>query len=433
MALKLNKTITVIGILAILVLSGALGYLIWRTNQPEPLASTDSEAASGLCGDADYVIDVSKVVCGDGCFKGSPVSLCPPKQTFTLPVPAKGTFTVKGIVGRGHCDANGKNCQCQDNEEFYIVLAGKKGKVAKDDHLGTSGCGVTTVVQELGKFDLEVKSYSVQMISAAPKCANKGDYPANSVNLNKICLYAVPVCGDGTKNGTEACDPAATPTGCNTGEKCLDDCTCAAVLKGELSLSKKVIESCIDEGTANPKANLTYTITVTNGGTGIANISSMVDSLDPKVLSAGLTPSDISDGGIYSSGSINWPFTEASPITVNAGETRTYTYKLLVDKSNFGTYENRVTLLQSSGGDEVAGVELTANATVTADCELTTTPPVVPQTGIFDSTLGRIGAGLALVIFGGIVYSIPNRVLVVKEDGDRYKYRGRFEKKVANR
>ncbi|MBP6976605.1 hypothetical protein KBB42_03370, partial [Candidatus Dojkabacteria bacterium] len=213
MALKIGKTTTIFGILTVVILSATLGYLIWRVNQPEPLASTDSEAASGLCADADYVVAVDKVVCGDGCFKGSPVSLCPPKQTFSITVPKAGKFNVKGVVGRGHCDANGKNCQCQDNEEFYIVLAGKKGLVAKDDHKGTSGCGVTTIVQELGKFTLEAKSYTVQMLSAAPKCANKGDYPANSVNLNKICLYAEPVCGDGTVNGTESCDPQATPTG----------------------------------------------------------------------------------------------------------------------------------------------------------------------------------------------------------------------------
>lgn len=424
MALKIGKTTTIFGILTVVILSGTLGYLIWRVNQPEPLASTDSEAASGLCADADYVVAVDKVVCGDGCFKGSPVSLCPPKQTFSITVPKAGKYNVKGVVGRGHCDANGKNCQCQDNEEFYIVLAGKKGLVAKDDHKGTSGCGVTTIVQELGKFTLEAKSYTVQMLSAAPKCANKGDYPANSVNLNKICLYAEPVCGDGTVNGTESCDPQATPTGCNAGYKCLDDCTCAAVAEGELDLSKRVAESCKDDGSAE----LTYTITVANYGGGVGYISSMTDKLDDKVVSLGLTPMNISEGGIYSSGSINWGFADTGSNVINGGETKTFTYKISLNKSQYGTYSNTVTLKYSDieGG---AIKEKTADATIKVDC----VEDVVPQTGIFDNTLGRIAVGIALLIIGTVVYTIPNRVLLLGRRENTYKYRGRFEKRVANR
>lgn len=425
MALKINKTSAIFGVLIVVILSGALGYLIWRVNQPQPLASTDSEAAEGLCADADYVIDVNKVVCGDGCFKGSPVSLCPPTQTFSMDVPVAGKFTVKGIVGRGHCDENGKNCQCQDNEEFYIVIGGKKGKVAKDDHTGKSGCGETVVVQELGDFDLNVKTYSVSMVSAAPKCVNKGDYPANSVHLNKVCLYAVPICGDGTVNGTESCDPLATPTGCSSGNKCLDDCTCAAVAEGELDLTKRVAESCKEDGSAE----LTYTITVANYGGGVGYMSSLSDKLDDKVASLGLTPTDISNGGIYSSGSINWSFADEGTNVINGGETKIFTYKLALPKSNFGTYSNTVTLKYTSfeGGDVQ---EKTADATISVDCK---EDIIVPQTGIFDTTLGRIGMGIALLVIGGVVYSIPNRMLIVNNGEKSYKYREGFEKRVANR
>jgi hypothetical protein len=59
----------------------------------------------------------------------------------------------------------------------------------------------------------------------------------------------------------------------------------------------------------------------------------------------------------------------------------------------------------------------------------------IPQTSIFDGTLSRIAAGFVLISFGVVVYAFPsgifNRPRRVREPS--YKYRDRFEKKVANR
>ena len=53
MAIRLNKTTKIVLAIVIFVLSVALGYLIWRVNQPERLDPIDSEAApSTNCGTA---------------------------------------------------------------------------------------------------------------------------------------------------------------------------------------------------------------------------------------------------------------------------------------------------------------------------------------------------------------------------------------------
>ena len=139
------------------------------------------------CPGADYVIDIGQVVCGDGCMDPDKAHLCPPSQTFSLTIPRSGLWDVKGIVGRGHC-VNGI-CQCQDNEEFRLIIDGKNGLIAEDDYTGSTGCSETIVLQDLGEFGLEAQTYSVQMVSTAPTCSYVKEYPPNSAHLNTICLY----------------------------------------------------------------------------------------------------------------------------------------------------------------------------------------------------------------------------------------------------
>jgi hypothetical protein len=104
---------------------------------------------------------------------------------------------------------------------------------------------------------------------------------------------------------------------------------------------------------------------------------------------------------------------------------------MVIGKDSFDTYANTVTLTPI-GSDNVI-----ATANITADCEIAPPPeePVpegeIPQTGIFDSTLGKMILGLGLIILGVGVYNVPNGVFQTKER--QYKYRDRFEKKVANR
>ncbi len=190
------------------------------------------------------------------------------------------------------------------------------------------------------------------------------------------------------------------------------------------NITKSVVEQCVEEGTANPKSELTYTITVKNTGDGAGTISKIEDVLDSKVIDSFVQTTTITSPGIYSAGKITWTY--ATPLSMAAGETKVFTYKLVVDKEHFDTYSNTVTLTP------VGSSAVVAAANITADCEITEPTPdgEVPQTGIFDTTVGRIVAGFTLILFGVVVYNVPNGIFKKRES---YKYRERFEKKVANR
>lgn len=202
------------------------------------------------------------------------------------------------------------------------------------------------------------------------------------------------------------------------------------------SITKGVVEQCIDDSTENPKAELTYTITVKNTGDGAGTITKIEDVLDTKVQSSFIQTSTITSPGAYASGKITWNY--STPLSLAPGASKVYTYKLILDKDSFDTYSNSVTLTPV-GSDAII-----ATANITADCVITETPetpetPVtptegtVPETGLFDTTASRIVAGFVLLTFGVVIYNLPNSTFAIHRREESYKYRDRFEKKVANR
>ena len=73
----------------------------------------------------------------------------------------------------------------------------------------------------------------------------------------------LPACGDGTVNGTEACDPAAATTGCAQGETCMppgaiSECTCKTctpinpVQTLQFTTSDQTTDFCGDQGLITP-------------------------------------------------------------------------------------------------------------------------------------------------------------------------------------
>jgi hypothetical protein len=195
-------------------------------------------------------------------------------------------------------------------------------------------------------------------------------------------------------------------------------------------ITKIPAESCIDDNTENPKAKLEYTITIKNTGEGSGEITSIVDTLDSKVLETYIE--NISSNGKFAGGKISWTLTGTDG-QFTPGQSKTYTYSLLIPKDAFGTYDNTVTAVPSEGNS------LIANASVTADCivqesqepeeepvvppeepeapseepealpeepeappEEPETPPEepLPETGIFDNSQNTLLAGFGLLILG---------------------------------
>jgi len=243
-----------------------------------------------------------------------------------------------------------------------------------------------------------------------------------SGTCSSTCQCAInPYCGDGQLKDDEECE-VGDPAGVKCAWTSCNQSACICLPPG-LSISKAVVSQCIDEGSENPNSELLYTITVSNTGTGVGQISKIEDTLDTKVITAGIVPMDITEGGSYLEGKITWLF--SSPLTISPGETKVYSYKMMVDKSHFGVYTNTVVLTP------VSGDPIQATATINADCIITV--PTVPQTGIFDSTVGRIAGGFGLIVLGGFVYSMPSRVFLLNRQSDerrRNKYRVKFESKI---
>ena len=244
----------------------------------------------------------------------------------------------------------------------------------------------------------------------------------NTGACSNTCMCAVnPYCGDGQLKDDEECE-VGDPAGVKCAWKSCNKSACICLPPG-LSISKTTDKKCIDEKTENPKAELLYTITVSNTGTGVGQISKIEDTLDTKIVTAGIVPTDITGEGSYLEGKITWLF--SSPLTISPGETKVYSYKMMIDKSHFGIYANTVVLTP------VSGDPIQATATINADCIITV--PTVPQTGVFDSTVGRIAGGFGLIVLGGFVYSMPSRVFLLNGQSDerrKNKYRVKFESKI---
>jgi len=184
----------------------------------------------------------------------------------------------------------------------------------------------------------------------------------------------------------------------------------AEVLNPNWDISKQAVEKCIDENTENPRAEVSYVISVSNTGQGTGNLDKVVDDPDSKVLESHL--SRISSGGIFSGGTIMWDL-QGDEEVFTAAQTKTFTYTMTVGKENFGEYNNVATAYPKEGEP------ITASARITADCEITEPePPLPPEedlpgTGIFDETESSLAVGVVLLFLGFTWTWIGQRIFMI--------------------
>ncbi len=193
----------------------------------------------------------------------------------------------------------------------------------------------------------------------------------------------------------------------------------------EWDIEKKVVGVCVNDWTANPISNLSYTITITNTntGSGSGTISKIEDTLDPKVDPTKVT--NISNGGVISNGKITWSLT--SPLSdFDPGESKSFTYSVSVNKEYFGIYENTVIAVPGTGEGD-----LEASANIEARCNVPGEPGQ-PDTGIFDDYRNIVILG-AILLFTGLGWSwITDSFYSVKQRIS-YENKSRFEKRVSKR
>jgi hypothetical protein len=202
------------------------------------------------------------------------------------------------------------------------------------------------------------------------------------------------------------------------------------------TISKEVVGQCIDEGTENPSAKLEYKVTVKNIGDGVGSYTEIEDELsfNGSALPSGVQVTNIQPAGTYSGSKITWASKSLEP-----GQELVLQYEITLSKEYFGLFTNTVTLILDSGDDDP-----NASASINIDCEelIPDDPPPpppppedpeVPETGLLDSTLGKVALGIVLLMIGGTIQYIPNKVFALKGGVTRYRYRDRFEKKVDKR
>lgn len=222
---------------------------------------------------------------------------------------------------------------------------------------------------------------------------------------------------DGKGNSGSACEKTTTFT------------VSQSPVNPDWSVSKSVIGECIDEDTPDPSAVLRYTIKVKNTGSGAGNVTRIEDSIEYNgdVFPSGLQSSNIQPSGSYSSSKTTW-----GSASFNPNEEKIYSYDVIVSKEYFGLYDNTVTVVVTEGDN------LQASATIEINClEKSPEEPIPedtpPETGIFDTTLGRLFGGIFLVVIGVIIYSLPSGIFVIKPKPINYKYRDKFEKKMKEK
>ena len=192
------------------------------------------------------------------------------------------------------------------------------------------------------------------------------------------------------------------------------------------TIAKTGVEQCLENG----DAQVIYTIKIKNIGTGTGSIDKIVDALDSKVLASYITGT-ISEGGLFGSGSITWELEEAEETFV-ADQEKTYTYTLTIPKIAFGSYTNMVTATPTTGEN------FSDSVTVTVDCEQD-----IPQTGLFDSTVAKIIAGIVLLLLGfnlqrvdsgfRTVQNSLNKLSISIQDTQSERRKRNFEKKIVKK
>lgn len=210
--------------------------------------------------------------------------------------------------------------------------------------------------------------------------------------------------------------------------------TVSQEVQPEWSIEKTPAEVCIDENTENPKAELSYNIVITNTGSVPGTITRVEDTLDSKVVGTSVT-NILPTGGVYQNGKIVWDFS-TTPLSFAAKESKTFSYKYIVEKEAFGEYNNTVVA--------TVGATLTKPATtiqdstnITADCEIApyvppTTPPTQPQTGLFDDSKNIVMIG-AVLLFMGLGWSWITESFSTMKNRLSEGNKSRFEKRVSRR
>jgi len=527
-----KKSVMIMMVIGVVIIGGSTGYLVWRANQPETVAPTESNAGGGggsccstefgcvagwkcdtstTCGDTceNPIIDPYSNACGTGrrCRSGSTCNggkctgnTCQVSSAYAHRCvrsddddddgACKKTCIYPKILVSGRATGDQDVCRCvnyTDSGSGASSVSQCTGNCPGDSEYcgnsvehdtGASGCQKTSrKCRAYGEpchnptyLYIYCRDKSVNscegggLLSPTSLSATVGDtvtvegyaYDADGINTTNVAVQvdgtvagnaavanACPsgnaaICSQyGTKNPviwsydvpvTQG-DQTVTITWQDTKGKTSVACSTTTTLTGTVqqnpdwTIGKTSANVCLE---ADPlTAQATYVITVTNTGDVQGQLTQVVDTMD-----ANVDPSYVQTGSIVPAGTVNgnvitWTLSGADAI-FDAGETKEYRYTLQVPESAFGTFTNSVV------ATPVVGDAFSTQHVSFITCD------GVPDTGLFDSTVGKIMFSLFLLT-GGLVYmyydgveSGLNRLFSsVSSDGKKKRSRDRFEKRFS--
>jgi uncharacterized repeat protein (TIGR01451 family) len=182
------------------------------------------------------------------------------------------------------------------------------------------------------------------------------------------------------------------------------------VTESSFSVAKESSESCVER--VSPNNTTTFTITITNNGDKTDTIESIKDKLPL--------------GFIYTSGSSELngdPIADSVFVTVtNVGESQEIVWQPDTSWSIIANGTLTISFNATAGNNALSGDNLnevivtpseipsdpstlrtSTELTVAQDCD--NIDDTTPETGIFDTTLGRISAGIGIILLGIIIYN----------------------------
>lgn len=257
---------------------------------------------------------------------------------------------------------------------------------------------------------------------------------------------------------------------------------CIELMPADLILRKTGVSKCVVDDPANPYAILEYEIKLQNNGEADGEIAKVVDTLDQNAATMS-APYDITpDGGVYDEATrtITWTFDPplvlkgtADPDATPEDRVQIFTYKLKVNKENFGVYKNNVVVTKGDGTTLERGFEIYCTCMTCGDgnldpgetceagdpedascpwsqCDQQTCqcippekPPVQPRTGLFNNSKNIVIMGTALLLTGlgwrwiSKTYLLVNGKLVQRkkmyEQKTKERRKKKFEEKVVKK
>ena len=501
--------------LLVLILGGSGVYLLWRTNQADTTAPTDSEAGQSYngscwacCTESEFEYDSNgnkycpggslcgcSVKCGDGVTIRKKCSDSDAKACTNCYHAAPGD---DDPVGGVECNI-GSQC---DNTCYWPEVAYCNGDGTCSCKSGSSnGCTSSTACEPVCPSGYEKCTSNcgtdTKTATCTDRCAGCNNKYTNKITCKRVVTtnvcdggewltkptgkykYCDPITYTAKAKDSDGIDKASVVVKLNSVKRTkftIDDVkttslviteplststTCLPVgsytlsmswkdkkgatstacslsttfkitevdvpeVNPEWSITKIAAEQCLEDG----DAEVIYTISIKNIGEGTGSIDKIVDTLDSKVLASYITGT-ISEGGLFGSGNITWEL-EGEAETFAPEQEKTYTYSLIIPKTAFGSYTNIVTATPT------AGENFSDSVTVEVDCEQD-----IPQTGLFDSTVAKIAAGVILLLLGFNLHRVDtsfrrvqnslNILSISMKDTQSERRKKNFEKKIVKK